>query len=135
MKKYLWTLSVMALFAIGFAASDDDSSNSSSSSSSQTEQIQETEAEREMAKMKKELVDYARKEANGIANYSYSPVKGQPIPQETRDRQCQKAFLNFLQAHSASTTDENMQLYGEFKKAWDEEYDKVEAAKRTMEKF
>lgn len=137
MKKYLWTLSVMALFAIGFAASDDDSS-SSSSSSSQTEQKQETEAERqerERVKMKEELADYARKKANGIATYSHPAVPGQPIPQSTRDEQCQTAFLDFLSDHSSSTTDDNMQLYKEFKKAWDEEYDKVEAAKRAMNSF
>ena len=43
MKKYFWTLSVMALFAIGFTSSDENENSSSST----TEQKQETEAERQ----------------------------------------------------------------------------------------
>ena len=128
MKKYLWTFSVVALFAIGFAASDDEkSSSSSSNSSSQTEQKQD--------EMKNELLDYARKKANGIATYSHPAVKGQPISRDVRDEQCKTAFLDYLRQYSSSTTDDNMQLYEEFKKAWDEEYDKVEAAKRAMDNF
>ena len=144
MKKYLWTLSVMALFAIGFAASDDDSSNSNSSSSSQTEQKQETEAERqererqeeaerqerERTEMKKELLDYACEWAN-----FYATRMGQNVSRPMRDGQCKTEFLKFLKKHSTSGTDDNMQLYEEFKKAWDAEYDKVEAAKRAMDNF
>ena len=48
MKKYLLTMGVIALFAVGFAASDEDSSKSNSESSfEQAEQKQETEAERQ----------------------------------------------------------------------------------------
>lgn len=36
MKKYFWTLSVMALFAIGFAASDEDENPNTSSNTEQT---------------------------------------------------------------------------------------------------
>ena len=45
MKKYFMTVATVALFAIGFAASDEEESSNSSSSSSapQTEQKQETE--------------------------------------------------------------------------------------------
>jgi hypothetical protein len=53
MKKYLFTMVVMVVFAIGFAASDDD--GNSSSSSSQTEQKQETPSEKE-AREKQEKV-------------------------------------------------------------------------------
>lgn len=53
MRKYLTTMVVMTVFAIGFAASDDDVG--SNSSSSQTEQKQETPAERE-AREKQEKV-------------------------------------------------------------------------------
>lgn len=52
MKKYFWTLSVMALFAIGFAASDDDesSNNESSSSVTQTEQVEQAQEKKEEEK-------------------------------------------------------------------------------------
>lgn len=56
MKKYFLTMAVMALFAIGFAASDEDESSSSSSSSPkpQIEQKQETEAERKARAQREE---------------------------------------------------------------------------------
>ena len=60
MKKYFLTLSVMALFAIGFASSDEDESSNSSSSEPQTEQKQETEAERKAREQKKERERQAR---------------------------------------------------------------------------
>lgn len=55
MKKYFMTMATIALFAIGFAASDEEeSSNSSSSSEPQTEQKQESEAERQARDQKEE---------------------------------------------------------------------------------
>ena len=60
MKKFFFTLVVMAVFAIGFVASDDD--GSLSSSSSQTEQKQETPAEkeaREKQEKNKKIADMA----------------------------------------------------------------------------
>ena len=55
MKKYFMTVATIALFAIGFAASDEDeSSNSSFSSESQTEQKQESDAERQAREQKEE---------------------------------------------------------------------------------
>ena len=48
MKKYFWTMAVMAVFAIGFAASDDESSNTSTSTSAVSEKeqtVSETEEE------------------------------------------------------------------------------------------
>ena len=49
MKKYFMTVATVALFAIGFAASDEESSSSSESKneSQQTEQTQESQAERQ----------------------------------------------------------------------------------------
>lgn len=46
MKKYFMTMVVMAIFAIGFAASDEESSSSSSSDTYKVEQQHEPEAER-----------------------------------------------------------------------------------------
>ena len=63
MKKVFLTMAVMALFAIGFAASDEEESSNSGSSNSapKTEQKQETEAERQ-AREKKEQDDLQAKE-------------------------------------------------------------------------
>ena len=41
MKKYFWTMAVIAVFAIGFAASDDESSSSSSTDSEKKEKVEE----------------------------------------------------------------------------------------------
>ena len=60
MKKYFLTMATVALFAIGFAASDEEESSSSESSTPQTEQKQETEAERKAREQKEEA---ERKEA------------------------------------------------------------------------
>lgn len=47
MKKYFMTVATVALFAIGFAASDEESNESQQTEQQQTEQKQETEAERQ----------------------------------------------------------------------------------------
>lgn len=60
MKKYFLTMATVALFAVGFAASDEEESSSSESSTPQTEQKQETEAERKAREQKEEA---ERKEA------------------------------------------------------------------------
>lgn len=60
MKKYLFTMVVMAIFAIGFAASDEDSSSNSESSSTSTEQEQEPQTKEE----KKDPI------ANFVGNYT-----------------------------------------------------------------
>lgn len=65
MKKYFMTVATMALFAIGFAASDEDKSSSNQSDDSskpQTEQKQETEAERQAREQKEEAERQAREQ-------------------------------------------------------------------------
>lgn len=62
MKKYLFTVMVMTIFAIGFAASDEtESSNASSSSSpTATEQTESKEQKKEQAPPKKSKKDEIR---------------------------------------------------------------------------
>ena len=78
----------MALFAIGFAASDEDESSNSSSSSPepQTEQKQETEAERK-AREKKEEADRQEREkqekVKKVADIAYK--KGYEMRMSTRE--------------------------------------------------
>ena len=55
MKKFFLTFSVVALFAIGFTASDDDSSNNeSASSATQTEQVEQGQEEKLEIKQEEE---------------------------------------------------------------------------------
>lgn len=54
MKKYFFTMAVMALFAIGFTASDEEESSNSESSAPKTEQKQESEADRKAREQKEE---------------------------------------------------------------------------------
>ena len=72
MKKCFLTLATIALFAIGFAASDEDesSSNEGSNSAPQTEQKQETEAERQ-AREQKEKKEQMEKKKKEIAEEGY----------------------------------------------------------------
>lgn len=63
MKKYFLTMATVALFAIGFAASDEEESSSSESSTPQTEQKQETEAERQAREQKE------KEESNPTAKF------------------------------------------------------------------
>lgn len=60
MKKYFMTVATVALFAIGFAASDEESNESQQTEQQQTEQKQETEAERQA---REEAERQAREEA------------------------------------------------------------------------
>lgn len=71
MKKYLLTMAVMAIFAIGFAASDEEDSSKGASSS--TEQKQESPAEKE-AREKQEKI-------NKVAKMAYQ--KGYDVRKET----------------------------------------------------
>ena len=72
MKKYFLTMATVALYAIGFAASDEEESSNSSSSSSapQTEQKQETEADRQAQEQKE------KQEGNFIGTYEVTDKVG-----------------------------------------------------------
>ena len=59
MKKYFLTMATIALFAVGFAASDEEEGSSNESSVSQTEQKQDTE---EMQSEQKQESEEARQE-------------------------------------------------------------------------
>lgn len=66
MKKYFMTVATVALFAIGFAASDEENNESQQTEQKQTEQTeqkQETEAERQAREQKEEAERQAREQA------------------------------------------------------------------------
>ena len=135
MKKYFLTMAVIALFAIGFAASDEEESANNESSAPKTEQKQETQEEKQARekkeqadqkeKMKKDLLEHARYWAN-----SFSSSMGPNTSRSYRDGKCKERFMDKI---PNPTTDEDFELYKEFKQVWDEEWDKVQDAKKRMD--
>ena len=53
MKKYLFTMATLALFVIGFAASDEDESSNSTSQNEQSEMSEQKQEEKEIEEIKK----------------------------------------------------------------------------------
>lgn len=102
MKKIFLTMAVMALFAIGFAASDDDSS---SSSSYQQEQKKETDEERK-AREKKEKLE-------SVKSYGYKCGKDEA--DKTFPIEAKKWYIG---RWGIPETDEDLRLF----KIFEEEY-------------
>ena len=137
MKKYFWTLSVMALFAIGFAASDDDSSSSSSSSSSQTEQKQETEAERQererqeeadrQAREQKEKESQQEKIKKEIAEAGYE--RGFELGFANRMLLPNEAETRYSARYGAPTNNEKMELFKIYKENFYKGYEEGKKAR------
>ena len=126
MKKYFLTMAVMALFAIGFAASDEEeSSNSSNNESSkpQTEQKQETEAERK-AREKKEKEDKIKEILK--EGYEYGKKQGM---QFTYYQECQKHFCDW---HFTPSTDEQMEIFRQYKEQYDKGFEEGHNLKDKM---
>lgn len=133
MKKYFLTMATIALFAVGFAASDEEESSSNESSATQTEQKQETEAERqareqkeeaerqareqdEKENKKKEMLEQARK-AGYEAGFTIGP-KSYII-----DDPKHKARLYYTNRYGAPTSSEEKELYETFVSIFVEAYE------------
>ena len=119
MKKYFLTMAAMALFAVGFTASDDDESSSGSSSSSSTsvEQKQETEAERKARKidaMMKEAFEYGKQQA---VQYTYY----------------QECRIHYQAFYKTPETDEEIALYKRYKAEYDKGWEEGRRIKAAME--
>ena len=132
MKKYFLSIAVMAIFAIGFAASDEtESSISSSNSSPQTEQKQETqkqesEAERK-AREKKEKIEKAKERGK-----FWGKMAGQNSMREAyaKGDYCKERFISEF---GTPSTDEDFELYTDyFKEAYCDSYDETIMAKSRM---
>jgi hypothetical protein len=67
MKKYLWTLAVLAIFAVGFAASDEEE-NSSVDSSSTPAQTEKSENKEKKEKQEQQLSPKEKEVAEAGAN-------------------------------------------------------------------
>lgn len=120
MKKYFLTMAVMAIFAVGFAASDEEESTST-----QTEQSKETEAQRK-AREKQEKIK--RVKENG--KY-WGDIAGQgSMRREYATGEYMKQ--RFMGAFGTPSNDEDYKLFEMFKKEYIEAYDKAVEAKSRM---
>lgn len=123
MKKYFLTMATIALFAVGFAASDEEESSSNESSAIQTEQKQETEAERKAREKreKEEKIKEILKEG-----YEYGKEQGM---QYTYYQECQKHFCDW---HFTPSTDEQMEIFRQYKEQYDKGFEEGHNLKEKM---
>lgn len=137
MKKYFLTMVTVALFAIGFAASDEEESSSKSSnesSISQTEQKQETEAERQVREQKEEADRKAREQKekqvkfNKMMKEAYEFGKKQGI-QFTYYQECN---VHFTYQWFTPSTDEEYEIFRKYKEEYDRGFEEGQAAKERM---
>lgn len=115
MKKYLLSMAVLAVFAVGFAASDEESSNESQ----QVEQKQETEAERK-ARKRKEMMEDA---------YNYGKRQGM---QFTYYQECD---MWFRARWFTPSTDEDFEIFKLYKKEYDRGFWEGHEIKEKMRKM
>ena len=125
MKKYLLTMATVALFAIGFAASDEEESSNSSSSSStpQVEQKQETEAERQ-AREKREKQEKLKEILKDAYEYGVSQGK-----QFTYYQECD---LYFTKRWFTPSTDEEFEIFRKYKEEYNRGWDEGKRIKEKM---
>lgn len=136
MKKHFLTVATVALFAIGFAASDEEESSNSSSSSSepQTEQKQETEAERKAREKKEESERKEREQKEKQAKYdemmkdAYEFGKKQGM-QFTYYHECNGHFTAYWFTPS---TDEEFEIFRKYKEEYDRGFEEGHKAKERM---
>lgn len=105
MKKYILSILTIALFAVGFAASDEDES---SSSGSQMEQKQETEAERQ-AREQREKESQKEKKKKEIAEAGYK--KGYEDGFAYSFKNPGDAKIVYKVRYGAPTNSEEMELF------------------------
>lgn len=109
MKKYFWTFAVMAMFAIGFAASDDDSS---SSSSRRTESAAEKK-QAKIDKMMKEAFKYGKEQAVTYTFY-------------------QECDIHYQAFYGTPESDEDIALFKKYKAEYDRGWDEGRKIKNRM---
>lgn len=139
--KFLFGAIIVGAFILSLFDDNKESSSESSNAILQTEQKQESEAQRQARKAKeeaerkarekeekkKELLEYARDWANTFS--STQEDYKHPENRRYRDEMCKTRFMD----KCPNPTDEELKLYKEFKRVWDEEWEKVQNAKRQMD--
>lgn len=137
MKKYFLTMAVMALFAIGFAASDEEESVNSENSEPKTEQKQESEAERKAREQKEE----AERKAN---EQKEQQAKQDKILKEGYDRGYNDAMqytyyqemnyrIPYTNLYGAPKSDEEIALYKQYKEQYDKGWEEGKKVKAKMD--
>ena len=121
MRKYLLTLSTIALFAIGFAASDEESTSSSSNATQKVEQKQETQESKRQARIKK-VLEYA--EIDG---------KADPYSSASSAEDCCKR--KFISNFGTPSSDEDFEMYKLFKERYMKIWREKQDAKKKMDNF
>lgn len=132
MKKYYFTLATLALFAIGFAASDEQKTDDDSGSSTQTEQTQETKhtqkdspepKEKSASEIKQEKIQSVLKDAERRANlcpesqYSFA------------EKDCESAYIYDF---GTPSSEEDYEMYKLFKDKFMEIWNNKQKAKERM---
>lgn len=123
MKKYILSILTIALFAVGFAASDEDES---SSSGSQMEQKQETEAERQ-AREQREKESQKEKKKKEIAEAGYK--KGYEDGFAYPSRNPYDAKIVYKVRYGAPTNSEEMELFRIFEENYNKGRDEAHKAR------
>lgn len=123
MKKYILSILTIALFAVGFAASDEDES---SSSGSQMEQKQETEAERQ-AREQREKESQKEKKKKEIAEAGYK--KGYEDGFAFTSKDPDDARIVYKVRYGAPTNSEEMELFRIFEENYNKGRDEAHKAR------
>ena len=124
----------MALFAIGFASSDEDESSNSSSSEPQTEQKQETEAERKAREQKKERERQAREKQKKIDKVkssarTWGKIAGTYYSYSNAAEDCKQQYLSEF---GAPDSEEEKKLYEIFQEEYWNTWRKYNSAKENL---
>ena len=125
MKKYILSILTIALFAVGFAASDEDES---SSSGSQMEQKQETETEAErQAREQREKESQKEKKKKEIAEAGYK--KGYEDGFAETLKLPDAAKIVYRVRYGAPTNSEEMELFRIFEENYNKGFDEGHKAR------
>lgn len=126
MKKFFMTVATVALFAIGFAASDEDES-SSNSSDVQTEQKQEQEQESDAEQNASEQKDKKAQLQEMLKDaYEYGKEQGMLF---TYYQECNPYFTK---RWFTPSTDEEYEIFRKYKSEYDRGFAEGQDAKKRM---
>ena len=127
MKKYFFTMAVMAIFAIGFAASDEEESASTESSSPQTEVKQESEADRQAREREKEAKEKKKEEEKML---EYARWCGEQQCTMTYPIEAKKWYIG---RWGTPSTEEDFKKFEKFKAEYERALEKGREAARRMD--
>lgn len=131
MRKFFLTMVTIALFAVGFAASDEEESSRNEGSATQTEQKQETEAERQAREQKEEAEREAREQKEKeeqqenkkkeVAEYGYKRGYEYGFEGQSDVIGSPKTII-FTNKYGAPTNSEEKELFIIFRENFDKGY-------------